>query len=278
MRFIRPLPAAGVRAPGAADRGRTLARPRPGQAGRAPMARVAGVGRGRAHRHRHLAAGRDGACPRGRRRRPPRVPRRARSRDDAGLGHDPGAGASRAASGRPCDAAPQDPQAASLYGASVAVSGDTALVGAPGNPGDTEAVYVFVKQPAGWVQQAKLAASDGTDSDSFGAAVALDGDTAVIGAQTAGGFLGSFGPAPPPCSSARAQPGPSRSSSPTRSAGAMSPSAARSESRAASPWWARPARGKLARSSSTSARGPPGRSRTPSPAPTGCWSPRSAGR
>jgi FG-GAP repeat len=88
---------------------------------------------------------------------------------------------------------PEDPAAAGLFGVAVAVSGDTALVSAPGNPDDTEAVYVFVQQPAGWVQQAKLTAADGTPSDTFGSAVALDGDTAVIGAQTQGGLFGSFG-------------------------------------------------------------------------------------
>jgi FG-GAP repeat len=70
-------------------------------------------------------------------------------------------------------------------GASIAAEGDTVLVGAPfdddaGNA--SGAAYVFVRAGATWVQQAKLVASDASAFDAFGAAVALDGDTALVGA------------------------------------------------------------------------------------------------
>jgi len=91
---------------------------------------------------------------------------------------------------------PRDAGAQNSFGVSIAVSGTTAIVGATtanGGPGaGTGAAYVFVKGPAGWTQQAKLAASDpaGTAKENFGFSVALDGDTAVIGAPNRGTFPG----------------------------------------------------------------------------------------
>ena len=70
-------------------------------------------------------------------------------------------------------------------GLAVAVSGTTALVGAPFDDDHGEssgAAYVFVKSGATWVQQAKLTPADGGANDAFGGAVAIAGDTAVIGA------------------------------------------------------------------------------------------------
>ena len=91
-----------------------------------------------------------------------------------------------------------------LLGASVAISGNTIVAGAPeatvnGNP-DQGAVYVFVKPRGGWqdaTQTAKLTASDGAAGDglggigSFGFAwfnendVGISGDTVVAGAVNA---------------------------------------------------------------------------------------------
>ena len=69
------------------------------------------------------------------------------------------------------------------FGASVAVSGDTAVVGAPqGGAGAHGEAYVFVRSGGGWVEQAPLSALDGAISDFFGEAVAISGDRAVIGA------------------------------------------------------------------------------------------------
>jgi hypothetical protein len=73
------------------------------------------------------------------------------------------------------------------FGTSVAVWADTALVGAPGDGGTAGAVHVFVRKEEAWSEEAVLAPADGALGDSFGASVALSGDTAVIGAPHADG-------------------------------------------------------------------------------------------
>ena len=71
-------------------------------------------------------------------------------------------------------------------GISVAVDGDTIVAGAyvSDTPGGVSAgsAYVFVRSGATWTEQQKLLASDGTAGDSFGAAVSISGQTAVIAA------------------------------------------------------------------------------------------------
>lgn len=80
----------------------------------------------------------------------------------------------------------EDGDAEDVFGRAVALSGDTALVGAPGDedPNGSRAgsAYVFSRSSGGWTQTAKLAAPDGASDDTFGRAVALDGDTALVGA------------------------------------------------------------------------------------------------
>ena len=73
------------------------------------------------------------------------------------------------------------------FGISVAVSGGTIVVGAPVDESDEGSAYVFVKRSrplAGLTvtAPAKLTASDGAANDEFGTAVAVDGDTIVVGA------------------------------------------------------------------------------------------------
>jgi len=83
------------------------------------------------------------------------------------------------------------------FGYSVAVSGDTAVVGARfessnatgvnGNQADNRllesgAAYVFSRSAGVWTQQAYLKASNTGADDHFGSSVAVSGDTAVIGA------------------------------------------------------------------------------------------------
>ncbi len=87
----------------------------------------------------------------------------------------------------PCAAAqrvvPAGLEPRDLFGAAVAVSGDTLAIGAPG---DREgAVYIFVAVSGSWVQQAKLRAFDGRNGDAFGNALALAGDRIVVGANGA---------------------------------------------------------------------------------------------
>jgi len=81
-----------------------------------------------------------------------------------------------------------DAQGNDFFGASVAVSGDTAVIGAYSEDtggSDAGAVYVFTRSGGAWTQQAKLLASDAQSSDQFGFSVAVSGDTAVIGALSA---------------------------------------------------------------------------------------------
>jgi nucleoside-specific outer membrane channel protein Tsx len=77
------------------------------------------------------------------------------------------------------------------FGSSVALSGDTALVGAFWKASQTGAAYVFVRNGAVWTQQAKLEASDGALSDHFGVSVALSGDTALVGAYGQANYSGA---------------------------------------------------------------------------------------
>ena len=70
-------------------------------------------------------------------------------------------------------------------GGSVALSGDTALLGAGGDDdggSESGAAYVFVRSGGVWSEQSKLTASDPDVLDRFGVSVALDGDTALVGA------------------------------------------------------------------------------------------------
>ncbi len=67
-------------------------------------------------------------------------------------------------------------------GASVGISGSTAVVGAPSTHSLTGAAYVFVASGGIWTQQAELIAPDGATLDFFGGSVAISGSTVVVGA------------------------------------------------------------------------------------------------
>lgn len=75
------------------------------------------------------------------------------------------------------------------FGTSVAISGDTVLVGAdgvdPNGHSYAGAAYVFTRSAGVWTEQQKLIAPDPAEMDQFGISVAVDGDTAVIGASGA---------------------------------------------------------------------------------------------
>lgn len=85
------------------------------------------------------------------------------------------------------------------FGVSVSISGDTAVAGAfqedsnatgvNGNESNNSftasgAAYVFARNGTTWSQQAYLKASNAGTSDQFGAAVAISGETIVVGAYT----------------------------------------------------------------------------------------------
>lgn len=75
------------------------------------------------------------------------------------------------------------------FGSAVAVSGDIAIVGAPGaSAGSTTragAAYVFVRSAFRWKLEQELYASDQQAGDRFGSDVALFGNTALIGSPEA---------------------------------------------------------------------------------------------
>ena len=80
---------------------------------------------------------------------------------------------------------------------SVAISGDTVVVGAPTedsstmgvntvsneNASDSGAAYVFVRSGTAWTQQAYLKASNTGADDTFGISIAIAGDTVVVAAH-----------------------------------------------------------------------------------------------
>jgi hypothetical protein len=72
------------------------------------------------------------------------------------------------------------------FGVSVAISGDTAIVGAyfddVGANVDQGSAYIFTRSGTTWTQQAQLTATDGAANDRFGVSVAISGDTAIVGA------------------------------------------------------------------------------------------------
>jgi hypothetical protein len=70
-------------------------------------------------------------------------------------------------------------------GLDVDIDGDTIIVGGSGDDdvvADSGAAWIFVRQGDVWSEQAKLKASDPALYDLFGIKVALDGDTAIVGA------------------------------------------------------------------------------------------------
>lgn len=78
---------------------------------------------------------------------------------------------------------------------SVAINGDTVVLGTYNS---ATAAYLFVKPPTGWVsaqETAKLTASDYNVLAAFGSAVAIDGDTVVVGSYAAVGPNGYQGAA-----------------------------------------------------------------------------------
>ncbi len=73
-----------------------------------------------------------------------------------------------------------------LFGFSVSISNDYAIVGAYGdddNGSGSGSAYIYYNNAGTWEQQAKLTASDGVDSDIFGSSVSISNDYAIVGAR-----------------------------------------------------------------------------------------------
>jgi hypothetical protein len=74
------------------------------------------------------------------------------------------------------------PAADDQFGSAAALSGDTALVGAPGRNNISGAAYVFTRSGTSWPATKTLVPTDPAQKSWFGAAVALDSGTALVGA------------------------------------------------------------------------------------------------
>jgi hypothetical protein len=68
------------------------------------------------------------------------------------------------------------------FGASVAIQGDTLVVGAS-HDFPSGSAHIFTRDGGIWSEHAKLLQSDGGSNDNFGAAVSLDDDTIIVGAR-----------------------------------------------------------------------------------------------
>ncbi|HEX7049350.1 MAG TPA: choice-of-anchor B family protein [Longimicrobiales bacterium] len=86
---------------------------------------------------------------------------------------------------------PADGAAGDAFGASLALSGDFLLVGAPGQMERKGAVYVYRREGGTWSAAGKLEASDGAAQDVFGSAIAVANGRALIGAARKGDGLGA---------------------------------------------------------------------------------------
>ena len=85
-----------------------------------------------------------------------------------------------------------DGESGDRFGKSVAIDGDTCMVGAYEADNQTGRVYIFRPDESGeWTQVAELSASDGSSGDYFGHKIAIDGPTCVIGAFGADSSAGS---------------------------------------------------------------------------------------
>jgi len=91
-----------------------------------------------------------------------------------------------------------DVAAEDLFGDSVAISGDTVVIGAPDGVGAADdgshsgSAYIFTRNSGGvdaWGQVTKLTASDAAPNNLFGDNVAIDGDTVVIVAHDVGIYV-----------------------------------------------------------------------------------------
>jgi len=79
-----------------------------------------------------------------------------------------------------------DGAATDLFGYSVSVSGDTAVIGSrrdDDNGTDSGSAYIYRYDGTNWEEQAKQSPADGAANDQFGSSVSVSGDTALIGAR-----------------------------------------------------------------------------------------------
>jgi hypothetical protein len=85
---------------------------------------------------------------------------------------------------------PSDGVAGDKFGKSVAIQGDTIVVGSYYDDSNGSA-YVFTRSGDVWIQQQKLVAPDAAPDDRFGCSVSIDNNTIVVGAYRCNGYTGS---------------------------------------------------------------------------------------
>lgn len=93
---------------------------------------------------------------------------------------------------------PQDPSATALFGWSVDVSEDIAVIGAYGSDllgTDSGCAYIFSRIGAGWTEEAQLSGDSTSANDRFGSSVAVDGFRVLVGAPFDSGEVIGEGPA-----------------------------------------------------------------------------------
>jgi len=81
---------------------------------------------------------------------------------------------------------------ADLFGSTVSLSGDTALIGADCDDDNgflSGSAYVFTRSGTTWTQEQKLTALDGAAWEWFGWSVSLDGNTALIGTGAESAYI-----------------------------------------------------------------------------------------
>lgn len=86
------------------------------------------------------------------------------------------------------------PSENTYFGQSVAVSGETVVVGAPFEDKAKGSAYVFIRPPGGWsntTQAAILTSADRSEWEFFGTSVAIEGDVVVVGAPGTSSLTGS---------------------------------------------------------------------------------------
>src|SRR5882724_6609739 len=84
-----------------------------------------------------------------------------------------------------------DAAAGDAFGASVALVGDTAVIGAYGKSASRGGAYVVTRTGTTWIPQTQLVPSDPADGDRFGTAVLLQNDTVLVSAVGKNTFRGA---------------------------------------------------------------------------------------
>jgi len=84
-----------------------------------------------------------------------------------------------------------DGAAGDWFGCSISIDGDYAIVGACYDDLEKGSAYIFKRNGATWVQEAKLNVSHGKESDRFGCSVSIDGNYALVGAYAKNNWTGA---------------------------------------------------------------------------------------